>query len=580
MTSILRLFGYDNTQTNAINMEQNWKINSLRSSWIRTVKNHPNCKKLSEAMELAKKEYTSFQNLSSDSKRLLDVFPQIRISSGNQNLENQSVYLQNNQTISEAKEYINENGENLRVIELTYVNDSLIKLISEKCQKLESFAIDYRMETLCESLTNEGLSHISKLTNLNTLILNIPYAVHLTSNGMQNLLSTTYFQDNLKVLFINLYCIGSSIQTIAQYKQLQKLILFEQGLPAKDIETLVSTPTLKSSLQSLELVLYPDQTPSHLTSKALNALSQYNQLTECKINADWKVQEKEIIHFLNSQPKLRVLSISGTALPSSAAPIITKMPLTSLTLSDCSLFSENDFCELFNPPSLESLNFGNPTSLSSGSVMAMSTMQNLSSIAITDFFWPVDGMKTLCDVPTIQEKLRSLYLASSNGSSEGFGEIKKLKSLELLRIACPTLNDLSMKELMTGPVKQSLKTLAFENVSISDAVVEKFSEFEQLTSLALINCFAITVDGLHKILDQSKLRNCLKKYYVAGFQMSEEMIPEFEHLEVIEVLIIGNPYFGFEAADKVFNLKNIKKNNTLAEIFWGHLIPYKEFQSA
>lgn len=497
-----------------------------------------------------------------------------------------TVFVQNCQTTSDVKKAIAKDGAQWQELVLNDVDDDMMALIAKTCTQLTTLRIIERTNSEDSKFTDSGLMNIANIPKLDTLELSIWTSIGISGVGLQQLLSQPKMQTNITDLTVVTYLMGDAILSVlGQYNSLQSLTVQTTGFTAQGVTAFLQTAPIRHSLQSLNIAMNTCW-GSIFSPEVLTALAGLSWLTNLTLNGGWTITDQNMLTFLKAKPVLNTLGISGYTI---SQPVIeqvaTMSSLQSLTLGDCSKVTQ--FTDLVKgQTNLNALSLGNVTYLSDIDLGNISNYPQLTSLALlnaTNLCCEFDGF---CNSPMMRNNLQSLYLSgNSNIPSKSMGLLRNLDNLTTLRMENMSyFNDDTLHMLTdhSSTLKNKMSTLELSGVSISDSSMSKFSDFGKLTTLMLVNTYAVTKGGMETFLQDSWLQKQLLQLYLNGQEVDHSLIKEFNDFSHLESLYLGNMVNLNADPDSkdlktLWGLSHLKKNNTEIVAFWGELTSFAQF---
>lgn len=471
----------------------------------------------------------------------------------------------------EAIVYLVKHGKDLVEVELTNADDTLVKAVVDNCPNIKSFSINPEyFYILWPNLTDDGISALTRLPQLDKLSLNIWYS-DVSGAVVQSVLNAQQNLTQLTLWFMN---VDACLDTISKYTKLETLELV-QPYTTQKFATFLKSSTLAATLKSLDIHAGFELTYDDSVIKNLSAFTKLTTLILHGQTYNWTASEQTVQNLFNALTSLNELDITGLPITSGISQSIGNISqLRALRMDDLSQLTSIDFVVLFQKLAwLEDVSIGQYYGDFQASSLANLSLRKLSLVNCGSFWDPV--FTELCNVANIQKNLQELYIYGAlEIYSDSFEHLTKLKKLKTLRLElCPYFNDVSMKKISDPKFASNLEALELSQVAISDASMSSLDNFKKLKALMVYECFALTPDGTKALLKVKPFATNITKLYLE-VPLKKELLPLFGNFKKIDVLFIGNPHTKLSS---IFDLPNIKKNHTFCLTYDGIEFSWKAF---
>ena len=227
------------------------------------------------------------------------------------------------------------------------------------------------------------------------------------------------------------------------------------------------------------------------TEKSVKSVSLYLMATDDRVNSALKS--------LSSMSELSLTGIGGTELkPATLRALKSLTSLKRLSISLASI-SEESAQLLSKLNQLEELHFENQVEISTYSLMQVVQLPKLKELTLSDRLVTPEVLHELGKATSLQTlNLKSVFL-----KDEGVASLKRLKSLERLRIFVPSgVSDVAIDQLAQWPLSE-VEVTCFD---ATDERLKRLRKFDHLVSLRLINARKVTDEAVAVLSELTELK--------------------------------------------------------------------------
>jgi len=422
---------------------------------------------------------------------------------------------------------LKQKGASLTSVELNYPTDDVFQALVDYCPNLTTLSYNTPgMNVGNYEVTDAGLLKVAQLKNLTSFRFCVDEMFGITSTGINELLSSDLFVNNIQHLYISLFLLyidDASYPIFSTYKSLQTLYLSECNIVKS--ATLENNP-LPATLTRFTFNQYPYE--GLLTDKFLSILPQ--NLVSLNIGGSWKNVSAEGFQTMQARlSKLTQLALGGDAIPRALALSITA-PLTALSLGNCSLLETTDFVTLTNNcPNLISYTIGKAPNFSN----LVPLPGNLKSFSL-------DAPK-LFSFTAVPTTLEELTLSHIKYDYTVFSSIAQMTSLHTLRIVkCIGFNDAAFLPILNA-IKDRITTLELNSVSITLKGALEIAKCPKLQTLVLNRLYTFSADDLSTLLNNLNLRQRIVNLYIGMIELNDDnlgpILSSFTKLQVLFLML-------------------------------------------
>ncbi|HEY1066558.1 MAG TPA: hypothetical protein VGE52_10630, partial [Pirellulales bacterium] len=199
--------------------------------------------------------------------------------------------------------------------------------------------------------------------------------------------------------------------------------------------------------------------------------------------------DKDVLLF-QAFPKLKKLVLWGAEIGDEGAKNAAQLTgLVDLTLENTNLTADG-VAALKPLKNLKSLNLRRSTYLTDDALVHLADLPSLELVHLLYNNFSDAGLAHL-------SKLTKIRLLDLRGcafvTDAGMAHLKDLTNMVALKLRCPSVTDEGMKNI-AGMSK--LKTIACEDMAISDASVEALAALPALSDVAIFRCYGVTEGSL------------------------------------------------------------------------------------